>query len=1086
MVIWLKKTDGSCVRLTDPWKPKIHVGGSYRDLLDLACRPGLEDAIFVERYEKAGDRERSRVLEVEVDGDLEAVGLARKLEQFGRYSKIRFYDIDVPSPQMYLYRRGLFPLAFVEAEETGRGVSWTLKDSRESIDYQLPSLREVGFEIKTEKIRKIRSFDDKLASFHFTRNEKEILAMDSGDEIDKILGLVEAFRVEDPDVIMTHGGDSFIFPYLARRAQELGILDQLILGRDISPLRVYEVQGHSYFSYGKILYRETAARLLGRLHVDQRNAYVSADCGLEGLFEVSRTCIMPIQRASRATIGTNMTSLQLYHAVKRDVLIPWNKNQPEELKNSGELVVADRGGFIYQPEIGIHDHVGELDFASLYPTIMTQKNLSGETVNCSCCPDSANRVPELEFNICERSAGIVPLSLKILLDKRARYKAAKKTVVDEELKTRYDQRQAALKWILVCCLPPESPVLISQNGKVSYQQIGKIIDQQLGENVGVFDCTQELFVAGVDKNLKSKFCRVSKLIKTPSPEKLLRVRMDDGRQVSCTTNHSFYVLRNGHLVEINAEKLSKGDFVPVAKRIVHNTAISRLDLLERVRQEIGQTENDLWRAKSDSLRSVVNSSSNTLQVVLKKERRHIQNLETWRENGIIPFRYIHLLSLPEQSSDIIIGRGRRAGGHVAWLPASLDLDEDLGFFLGFYVADGSAGENFVRLDVGGNETEIVDHLSSIIKTKFGLTPRLYKESKANMFVVQVNSVSLVQILNRIFELPSSSTAGKLKVPPFLFNASQEAILGFLSGLVAGDGSVNKDRDHVSIATHSYDFAVQIGYLALHLGIPFNIINGKRLHTIYFVGPNGLRPFKKSFLKRMHRTRFETIRSSCHADCRHAIFEMFPVEQSGLKEIATLTRTVRTPRLEGRVRVCPERARRSLQRIAENSHSHFSRLREAHSRIMNLLDSDIGFVAVKEVEQIESSSRFVYCFEISGDENFPAFFTGSGGVLVHNSFGYLGFKNARFGKIDAHIATCAFSRKVLGQAAALAEARGFKLVHGIVDSFWLSKPDATREEYEDLCRVIRDKLRLPISFEGTYKWIVFLSSKTDSKVGVLNR
>jgi DNA polymerase-2 len=412
------------------------------------------------------------------------------------------------------------------------------------------------------------------------------------------------------------------------------------------------------------------------------------------------------------------------------------------------------------------------------------------------------------------------------------------------------------------------------------------------------------------------------------------------------------------------------------------------------------------------------------------------------------------------------------------------LDEDLGFFLGFYVADGSAGENFVRLDVGGNETEIVDHLSSIIKTKFGLTPRLYKESKANMFVVQVNSVSLVQILNRIFKLPSSSTAGKLKVPPLLFNASQEAILGFLSGLVAGDGSVNKDRDHVSIATHSYDFAVQIGYLALLLRIPFNIIKGKRLHTIYFVGPNGLHPFKKSFLKRRHRARFETIRSSCHKDCRHAIFEMFPVEQSGLKEIATLARTVRTPRLEGRVRVCPERARRSLQRIEESS--RFSRLREAHSRIMNLLDSDIGFVAVKEVEKIESSSPFVYCFEISDDENFPAFFTGSGGVLVHNSFGYLGFKNARFGKIDAHIATCAFSRKVLREAAALAEARGFTLVHGIVDSFWLRKPDVTRGEYEDLCRTIRDKLSLPISFEGIYKWIVFLSSKMDSKVGVLNR
>src|SRR5881628_2550344 len=450
MVIWLKKTDGSCVRLTDPWKPKIHIGGSFQDLLDLACRPGLENAIFVERYEKAGDREKSRVLEVEVDGDQEAVGLARKLEQFGRYSKFRFYDIDVPSPQMYLYRKSLFSLAFVEAEETSRGVSWTLKDSRESIDYQLPPLREIELQIKTEKIRKVRGFDDKLASVNFARDEEEILAIDSGDETDKILGLVETFRAEDPDVIVTHGGDSFIFPYLARRAQEHGILDRLILGRDISPLRVYEVQGHSYFSYGKILYRETAARLLGRLHVDQRNAYVSADCGLEGLFEVSRTCIMPIQKASRATIGTNMTSLQLYHAVKQDVLIPWNKNQPEELKNSRELVIADRGGFIYEPEIGIHDHVGELDFASLYPTLMTRMNLSGETVNCTCCPDSVNRVPELEFNICERSAGIVPLSLKILLDKRARYKAAKKAAVDEELKTLYERRQAALKWILVC------------------------------------------------------------------------------------------------------------------------------------------------------------------------------------------------------------------------------------------------------------------------------------------------------------------------------------------------------------------------------------------------------------------------------------------------------------------------------------------------------------------------------------------------------------------------------------------------------------------------------------------------------------
>src|SRR3989449_9913550 len=103
-----------------------------------------------------------------------------------------------------------------------------------------------------------------------------------------------------------------------------------------------------------------------------------------------------------------------------------------------------------------------------------------------------------------------------------------------------------------------------------------------------------------------------------------------------------------------------------------------------------------------------------------------------------------------------------------------------------------------------------------------------------------------------------------------------------------------------------------------------------------------------------------------------------------------------------------------------------------------------------------------------------------------SFGYLGFKNARFGKIDAHITTCAFSRVFLDRAVALAQAHGFKLVHGIVDSMWLSRPEATAADYEALCELLKRDLRIPLSFEGQYKWIVFLDSKTDPQAQVLNR
>jgi DNA polymerase I len=449
MIVWLKTQDGTCVRLVDRWTPKIHIGGDFGDLLNVACQPYMKRCRFVEKFEKAGDQSRSRVLEVEVKTEKEAACLADKIRRYGGYSKFRLYDVDVPFTQMYLYEKDLFPLAYVEAENHKGGIQWTVNDSREAVDYTLPPLSKIRLEVETAKSKRVHSFDDELNSITL-RHEDEQIVIDLGDESYKLLKVVDTFEQLDPDIVITDGGDSFIFPYLTCRAERNGILDRLILDRERTQLRVHESQGHSYFSYGKILYRQTAARLLGRIHIDEANAFFVNDCGLEGLFEVARTCVIPIQRTSRTTIGTSMTSLQLYHAVKADVLVPWNKNNPEEFKDGNELVVADRGGFIFEPKVGIHDDVGELDFASLYPTIMLNHNLSGETVRCKCCPGSVDRVPELGFNICERWVGIVPRSLDILLRKRALYKSYKKDAKDPPTSLRYDQRQAALKWILVC------------------------------------------------------------------------------------------------------------------------------------------------------------------------------------------------------------------------------------------------------------------------------------------------------------------------------------------------------------------------------------------------------------------------------------------------------------------------------------------------------------------------------------------------------------------------------------------------------------------------------------------------------------
>jgi DNA polymerase elongation subunit (family B) len=146
-----------------------------------------------------------------------------------------------------------------------------------------------------------------------------------------------------------------------------------------------------------------------------------------------------------------MSSLQFYQAFKQEMLIPRNKSIPEAFKSAYELLVADRGGFVYEPKVGIHDNTGEVDFSSMYPSLMVNNNISAETVLCKCCPYSHLRIPELNYNICEKRVGVVPKALKLVVDKRLKYKRLKEEVMDPKLKEIYDNRQVALKWILVTC-----------------------------------------------------------------------------------------------------------------------------------------------------------------------------------------------------------------------------------------------------------------------------------------------------------------------------------------------------------------------------------------------------------------------------------------------------------------------------------------------------------------------------------------------------------------------------------------------------------------------------------------------------------
>ena len=108
-------------------------------------------------------------------------------------------------------------------------------------------------------------------------------------------------------------------------------------------------------------------------------------------------------------------------------------------------------------------------------------------------------------------------------------------------------------------------------------------------------------------------------------------------------------------------------------------------------------------------------------------------------------------------------------------------------------------------------------------------------------------------------------------------------------------------------------------------------------------------------------------------------------------------------------------------------------------------------------------------------------------LLVTCFGYLGYKNARFGRIEAHEAVTAYGREALLRAKEAAEDLDFEILHMYVDGLWVHKEGCkTPADFQTLLADVTERTGLPISLDGVYHWVVFLPSRLDERVPVANR
>jgi DNA polymerase I len=276
----------------------------------------------------------------------------------------------------------------------------------------------------------------------------ETVTGSSGDILTTVRAAIET---HDPDILVC--STSEIVPTLYEMATAAGV-DDFSLSRwpDVDYQQL--ASRSTYLSYGRVGHSPARYNVPGRVIIDESNTFFYGETNLDGVLDLVSRSKKPVQELGWASIGNVLTAIQICEAHDRGVLVPWNSWRHEFFKPMGTLHDADRGGFIFAPEVGLHENVHELDFSSLYPNIICTRNVSPDVILCGCHSDRKD-VPGLGYSICDDQGYLVDV-LQPIIDARDEIKAAirrekKRDDPDEDPLAELEGRSGALKWILVAC-----------------------------------------------------------------------------------------------------------------------------------------------------------------------------------------------------------------------------------------------------------------------------------------------------------------------------------------------------------------------------------------------------------------------------------------------------------------------------------------------------------------------------------------------------------------------------------------------------------------------------------------------------------
>lgn len=350
-----------------------------------------------------------------------------------RFPDLIWYNADTAIQTRHAAFWGTFPMAYCgfSADEHDTLTELTVRNSRWDLQPLLPVLNILEIKADCDP-----SVSEPRALVLTAKGRRQRISLSDPEEsVSRINEIIDRI---DPDIIQTVHGDDHLIPMLLEMEKESGL--PLHLNRDEERSITWN-QAKSYFSYGQIIYRAEEAHFYGRCHIDTQNAMMWRDYKIDGTLETARVTALPIEQASRVSPGSGISSMQIITALQHDVLVPEQKQQSEMEKSAIELIQADRGGMIYQPRTGLYSNIAEVDFVSMYPAIIINRNISPEI------REEPDEPPA------EEDLGIIPLTLKPLYEKRVAIKQRILSFPDKSdpIAKSLSARASALKWLLVVC-----------------------------------------------------------------------------------------------------------------------------------------------------------------------------------------------------------------------------------------------------------------------------------------------------------------------------------------------------------------------------------------------------------------------------------------------------------------------------------------------------------------------------------------------------------------------------------------------------------------------------------------------------------